>query len=519
MASNAIETFWKSNSQYWITPPNKHAHVDKLIYDAYYHYHYNYQDETLVGKIIYLDQFSRHFARYGALDEDTVTFRRNIALELLYEFLYEDTANLETLDEFQILWCLMLLKHLKHYNSIFRLLHDSWLRGRPIKDFPLLEPFYYDTYKKAYSYETVKANIILPHAHPSNPTYDHHTICDYYPPLYIDPESWVYHISKVPLPSNFQSLYNSTSPNSFVSLSGGVDSMTMLTLLKLYGTPINAIHIVYGNRAESEDEYAFLTSFCRRLDVPLYVYKIPYLRRTHNDRTFYESMTRDLRFMVYKACAAIAKEPPNILLGHIQDDIVENIWTNISKHQHLDNLPKMASCEIQHDVTLRRPLLHYTKPLIYETSTQYAIPYFKNTTPLWCNRGKFRNHFHDATIQQYGPHIDKQIITFAQSIQHTYNIINDLLYKPIYNSYCPVNHTIDISPALQTTLENSHWIQIISHVCHNFLQTHRPSIKAICHLRSRIYHPCKEPTINVLMSSQLTIVVKNSTMKFVLRTT
>ena len=47
MAYTNIETFWKCNSQYWITPPNKHAIVDKLIYDNYYHY--DYYNETLVG--------------------------------------------------------------------------------------------------------------------------------------------------------------------------------------------------------------------------------------------------------------------------------------------------------------------------------------------------------------------------------------------------------------------------------------------------------------------------------------
>ncbi len=525
--SLSIETFWRHHPQYWITPPDKHVTVDKFITENYLAY--DYTQESMVGQVIYLDQFSRHFARHGAIDEDTVLTNRRLALEKMYkdpsvfQKMYKDPSALkpfyealEPLDEFQVRCCMMVLKHLEFYNEIFHFLHNHWLKGRTIRDFPMLEAFYHDTYKKAYDDITVRFTILLPRAHPPNPSYDPAAICDFYPPPYQSP-SWSTDIQSIPIPPAFQSLLDSVPPHSFVSLSGGVDSMTMLTLLKLHGTPVHAIHIVYGNRTESEDEYAFLASFCAKLDVPLWVYKIPYLRRAHNDRTFYESMTRDLRFMTYRACATITRQPPTILLGHIQDDVVENIWTNLAKNQHLDHLPKMKPTEVQHGVTLLRPLLHYQKSTIYEASTLYSIPYLKNTTPVWCNRGKFRNHFHQATIDQYGPQIDTQIIAFAQSVQRTYQLVDDLLYKPIYESYCPTTKTINITPALQTTLDVSHWIQIITHMCHNVLHIHRPSIKAIHHFHERLYRPHNPyvPVLHVLMGSHLQIQVRGNMLTFV----
>jgi tRNA(Ile)-lysidine synthetase-like protein len=513
MCSTVIETFWRHNPQYWITPPDKHAVVDKFITENYLAY--DYTQENLVGQVIYLDQFSRHFARHGAIDETKVLANRRLALEKIYQ----DTSLLEAFDEFRIVWCMMVFKHLKHYNAIFTFLHDIWLKDRPIRNFPILQTFYHDTYKKAYDDNTVRDAILLPHRHSSLPSYDPNAICDFYPPQYQSP-SWTTDLKTLPPPNlAFQSLFEAVPPHAFVSLSGGVDSMTMLTLLKLHGTPINAIHIVYGNRAESEDEYAFLASFCAKLDVPLYVYKIPYLRRADNDRTFYESMTRDLRFMAYRACATLANQPPTILLGHIQDDVVENIWTNLSKNQHLDNLPKMKPTEVQHGVTLLRPLLDFKKSTIYDASTLYSIPYLKNTTPAWCNRGKFRNHFHQATVDQYGPQIDTQISALAQSVQRTYQLVDDLLYKPIYQSYCPTTQTINIMPALQTTLDVSHWVQIITHMCHNVLHMHRPSIKAIHHFHERLYRPrnIHVPVLHVQMGSHLVIEVKNTTLRFLVR--
>ena len=405
----------------------------------------------------------------------------------------------------------MSLKHAQQYDTIFEFLHTVWLQGRLISDFPRLEKFYIDTYKKAYTLEKVMASILLPTQHTKG-TYHPDTICDSYPEAYQTPELWSNNLNSskhISLPS-----LKAVQGPVFVSLSGGVDSMVMTALLKLNGTPVKAIHILYGNRTESEEEYHFLQEYCHRLDVPLYVYRIPYIRRTNIDRAFYEAMTRDLRFLTYQACATLTNTPPHVLLGHIQEDVVENIWTNISKGQHLDNLAKMEIAEIQHGVTIMRPLLETTKDQIYAISTALGIPYLKNTTPSWSNRGKFREHFHKATIHQYGPTIDRQMIAFSKSVQNTYSLVNDLLYKPIYTSF--QNNQINIQTALTVNLDVSHWIQIFTHICHNFLQIHRPTIKAIQHFHERIYHPSfqKQKNLRVNMGSNLYITVQGHILTF-----
>ncbi len=507
-----LDAFWESHPEYWITPPDKHHTVDTLLYNLYFTYDYKNQEESLVSKVIYLDQLSRHFARYGAITEEIVIERRKEAVALVQ-------ANLPTMKnytEFQILFCLMALKHAQQYDTIFEFLHTVWLQGRLISEFPRLEKFYMDTYKKAYTLETISASILLSTPslvqHISEP-YNPDTICDSYPEVYQNADEWVRQIKNLEqaaIPSPLKTIKEPV----FVSLSGGVDSMVMTALLKLNGTPVKAIHILYGNRTESEEEYHFLQEYCYRLDVPLYVYRIPYIRRTNIDRAFYETMTRDLRFLTYKACANLTNSPPHVLLGHIQEDVVENIWTNISKGQHLDNLAKMEIAEIQHGVTIMRPLLETTKDQIYAISTALGIPYLKNTTPSWSNRGKFREHFHKATINQYGPTIDRQMIAFSKSVQNTYSLVNDLLYKPIYMSF--QNNQINIQTALAVNLDVTHWIQIFTYICHNFLQIHRPSIKAIQHFHERIYHPLfqKQKNLRVNMGANLYITVQGHILTF-----
>lgn len=513
----SLEAFWKSHPDYWITPPDKQKAVDTLLYNLYFTYDYNKPEESIVSKVVYLDQLSRHFARYGAITEEMVAERRKEAVALVRTHL----PTMANYTEFQILFCLMALKHAQQYDIIFEFLHNVWLQGRLISDFPRLEKFYMDTYKKAYTLETITDSILhlpyLPYlAQHNKGSYNPETICDSYPDIYQDASIWIKNVQQVKNVSisHVSSPLNAIKEPVFVSLSGGVDSMVMIALLKVQGTSVKAIHIMYGNRKESEEEYHFLHEFCQRLDVPLYVYRIPYIRRTNIDRAFYESMTRDLRFMVYKACATLTNTPQQILLGHIQEDVVENIWTNISKCQHLDNLAKMELTEVQHGVTIMRPLLEITKDQIYAISTAFGIPYLKNTTPSWSNRGKFREQFHKATINQYGPTIDRQMIAFSKSVQNTYSLVNDLLYKPIYTSF--QNNQIDIQTALTVNLDVSHWIQIFTHVCHTLLQIHRPSIKAIQHFHERIYHPIfqKQKTLRVNMGADLYITVQGHILTF-----
>ena len=50
----------------------------------------------------------------------------------------------------------------------------------------------------------------------------------------------------------------------------------------------------------------------------------------------------------------------------------------------------MKEQSIVNNVNIFRPLIYYEKNLIYKFSHKYNIPYFKDTTPDWSNRGILR---------------------------------------------------------------------------------------------------------------------------------
>ena len=454
-----IIDFWKANKSFWLPlTPEKQKVADDVIRDTFWLY--DSFAETLSGRIIYLDQFSRHFARLGLLTEQNVENSRQMAMEIVmaqYNALAE-------MDETEIIFTLMPFKHLKKYEFIFTYLHTTWLKGRSLTEFPNLMRFYMDTYKKAYTLETVKQNILTEHC---LEPYDSTLICDSYPVLYKNPE-WSAKGYYDPI------LLKALVPykKGLVSLSGGVDSMVMLAYLKASGSNVGAVHIVYGNRKESEDEYRFLAEYCHKLQVPLYIYRVPWLRRSEVDREFYEDMTRQLRFWVYAAI-----DPTAIFMGHIQDDIVENIWTNIANCTHLGNLKKMQTEEMQMGVHIVRPFLSAEKSTMYKASDALGIPYLKNTTPSWSNRGKFREHFHEETVKQFGSTIDKRVVAFAEAMEKQTKLVSMFLYEPMYASF--KDCTMDVTPAIKANLDANAWTGIFEHVCHNILNITRPGLSAV----------------------------------------
>jgi hypothetical protein len=334
--STTILDFWRANEAFWfpVTPEEKRV-ADTVIQERFATY--DYTQDNVFGQVIFLDQFLRHFDREADLSEP-----RQKACALVKEHLTE----LEGADEVEVVFSLMPFKHVGEYTFIFEFLHLRWLQGSPVSDFPLVARFYKDTYQKTFTLDAVMAGLRFDHEEAS--AFAPATICEYYP-LAFREYSWspLNGAGLQPLEEKLAGL----GPV-MVSLSGGVDSMVMLALLVRLRIPCIAIHIIYGNRDVSEQEYGFVAAYCYRLGVPMVSYTIPWIRRNMIDREFYEEMTRTLRFLTYQAAAQATGYPATVLLGHIRDDVVENVWTNLAKGQHLGNLKKMASQEMQMGVEI-----------------------------------------------------------------------------------------------------------------------------------------------------------------------
>jgi tRNA(Ile)-lysidine synthetase-like protein len=497
---NILE-FWKSNPQYWITLKNRNE-IDKLITDSYFDYYFNKENINWIERVIYLDQFSRHFQRHLRLNEDYVTQCRSTALEIVYK----NEEYIADLDEVELIFILMPFKHFKYYFYVFDKIQNVWLQNKPsnvVKNYRYLSRFYYDSYKKVFDIDYISKNIKAKH---TILDYDCKDICEYFSENYI----------KKQFDTQSLDLYPKLTviDKPIISLSGGVDSMVLLYYYRLIGMSPKAVHIVYGNRAESEAEYNFLIQFCNNIGVELYTYRIQWIRRDTVDRDFYESVTRDIRFMVYRA---VGGKDCNIILGHIRDDVVENIWTNIATCRHLDNLKRMSLCDRQKDVFIWRPFINISKEKILEIAHGIGIPYLKNTTPEWSNRGKYRNNFHSAIQEQYGTDVDERIIRFAEMVTSQQRIIDELLYKSILDSH--LEGTFDITIAVSAEVNVAQWEQIFERIMHQIFKSNKCSTHSIRNFYERInkFINDTENTIKVQIKKNMQIEVFKRNNKYYMK--
>jgi tRNA(Ile)-lysidine synthase TilS/MesJ len=486
--SSSISTYWRAHPKYWIAVGETQAKADAEIYEQFG----SVRLDTFrwVDQVIYLDQFMRHFRRASpdTIREEAVILARVRATEIVLSHVSEIAA----LDEFELVFCLMPFKHVGDFEFIFTAIHQYWLPAHGSVCPPLLMKFYADSYVKHYSrMDVVYKDVICcdsPTTDDVGPDYDVSRICDSYPEQYSRGHGGEWASQPIPdcAAPLVEPLVSHGPPHGrslVVSLSGGVDSMVMCYLLKRAGIPVVAAHIIYGNRDVCEDEFAFLRTYCTRLGVPLYAYRIEWLRRGHVDRDFYESMTRTLRFLLYQC---VGSDEPHVALGHIQDDLVENVWTNFAHATHISNLVKMQPYERMEGVHLHRPWLGIKKTLVYAVAEVLGIPYLKNTTPAWSNRGKFRESFYAATHAQFGPSVDDKVLESAAAIACQAALIERLLFKPVYESWNPETRVLDITRAVEAELDGDGWSQIFTTICHSKLGISKPSIHACRDFGARV---------------------------------
>ncbi len=155
-------------------------------------------------------------------------------------------------------------------------------------------------------------------------------------------------------------------------------------------------------------------------------------------------------------------------------------------------------------VNIVRPFLEVSKEDIYEISLTYKIPYLKNTTPEWSNRGKFRNRFYKETHEQFGYNVDNKLIELSNTLKKTGTMIYNLVYKPVINSFNPSTRTINITRAIEAELDITGWQYIFEHICHQCLHITKPSIHSIKQFIERI-QKFKNKRIKIQMKINLQV--------------
>jgi tRNA(Ile)-lysidine synthetase-like protein len=273
-------------------------------------------------------------------------------------------------------------------------------------------------------------------------------------------------ISQSPLYEAFETLVIKDKPKGItLSVSGGVDSMVCSYLLyhigKRYGIPIVAVMVNYNNRSECKIETQLVMRWLTLLDIDVYIRHVKYLRRKNDDdptdRNFYEDVTKEFRFDLYRRFGY------PVVLGHNRDDSIENIFTNIRKGRNYDNLRGMEHVSSVNNVTIYRPLLNIPKSDIYEFAREYRIPFLLDSTPKWSDRGRMRDEL-IPFLNQFDPALIPGLINLTNNLTELTSMervmVNNFIKNVVFENS---KSTVPCTPN-ERELGHSFWKQVLKHI-------------------------------------------------------
>ena len=388
------------------------------------HHYWKKNKETCLEGILYYDQFHRH-TQTNTVETD------KIAVELC---LYGIQQNWIPEEPHYLVFFLMPLRHTKNINFIEYCIRYVNKRMKQIKQ----PSSHYKRFLNA-SYHSIRSQPLTTNLLEIDTWLDwvdqHRDIlCDESEYQHETNKEWIY---KSNAWKSFQSFMKDHQYNSIViSLSGGVDSMVFLYLCFLYeknNKDFNfyAVHMNWNQREESTREAEFLIQYLIRMGVP-YIYKnIHHMDRTENREKF-EEEGKEIRFNLYKE-ALYKWNADCVFLGHHNGDIIENVFTNMLHGKHVMDMGKMKIISTINKVPIIRPFLTIDKEDIYEVAKKELIPFFKNTTPLWSNRGFIRTNVFPQLDKQFGQTYKVGLNTIAKKTREIGDMVEKCLVQPYLN--------------------------------------------------------------------------------------
>ncbi len=215
-------------------------------------------------------------------------------------------------------------------------------------------------------------------------------------------------------------LKNLKSNNKFIlGLSGGIDSMALLHLIKTFmddkkNISINCMPIIIDHnlREDSEKESKEVKKISQNLGFDTQIKKINSSKPDGNIQNWARIQRRNILF---QKCLELSA---NLILGHHFDDQAETLFMRFTRGSALDGLVGMNEINYWNSICIIRPLMSYNKKQIKNYVRNKNIYFFEDSSNKNDKYERVKTRF-------YLNHIKKTIWP---------NISNDLNYFSILNS-------------------------------------------------------------------------------------
>lgn len=156
-----------------------------------------------------------------------------------------------------------------------------------------------------------------------------------------------------------------------VSVSGGADSMLLLSILKDSPYKLEVVHFNHMLRDQSKIEADLVRTYCEQHNISFHYYLIEV-----GEGNFHHQ-AHNLRLHYLKDTAKITKSK-YILTAHHLDDLLENILIKLTRGS---NLLGYAGMQLKHTIkglTYVKPLLYTSKEEILSYNKEHNIPFLND---------------------------------------------------------------------------------------------------------------------------------------------
>ena len=215
--------------------------------------------------------------------------------------------------------------------------------------------------------------------------------------------------------SFYHLLRNHDAEHYYIAVSGGCDSMVMLSLFQKQKRPFTVLHVNYHLRGEESDgDEAFVRQFCEDNSIPFYVLSHK-LSSDLKDGGNLQNLARKVRYDFFKSY--LSKHESAILcLAHHQDDQEEGFWMAMARGGGLRAMSGMNTFK----KPFLRPFLKHRKIEILNYARVQNIKWRedlsnqsnKYTRNIWRNvllpklKAKFRHI--SSSVELLQKHFDEQ---------------------------------------------------------------------------------------------------------------
>lgn len=158
----------------------------------------------------------------------------------------------------------------------------------------------------------------------------------------------------------------------WVAVSGGIDSMVLLHVLRQLGHPCHIAHVDHGLRGkESDGDRAFVEAFAKREGLPFRSVRVDPKAAAHGASV--QMAARDLRYAWFKQL--LREGPRTIALGHHGDDAVETLQINLLRGMGTHGWSGIPPVTQVDECRICRPLIGVGRELIAAYAHEQGIAF------------------------------------------------------------------------------------------------------------------------------------------------